>query len=83
MKYRDHRGGLSESMETVVELRDKDALIKHLQVCSRQCPTMPVIDATTVRIVPYVFDDRIGWDTHLVLLKEYGVLGYTDGPVDG
>jgi hypothetical protein len=38
------------------------------------------VDAAKVHVEPYVFDDRINWDTHLVTIDGYGVWGMTDGP---
>ena len=34
-----------------------------------------------VKVEPYGFDSRIGWDTHMVSLKKGGVLGFTNGPL--
>ncbi len=34
-------------------------------------------------VEPYGFDERINWQTHIVTLTGYGVLGYTDSPVAG
>jgi len=38
-------------------------------------------------IAPYGFDDRIGWDTHIVTALHAGeegtfVVGFTDGPLE-
>ena len=33
-------------------------------------------------VKPYIFDERINWDTHIVTLEGYGVLGFTDSPVN-
>jgi hypothetical protein len=40
------------------------------------------IDKTTVRVIPYCYDERIDWNTYMVMLDKYGVFGFTDGPVD-
>ncbi len=39
------------------------------------------IDWSGLTIAPYCFDDRIGWDTYIVTVPGYGVLGMTDGPL--
>lgn len=28
-----------------------------------------------------IYDERIGWHTYIVSLEDYGVLGFTDGPI--
>ena len=80
MKFREHRGGLGESMKTVVEVADFAALLTHMRKLAQPWPTMPPINATTVHIIPYLYDARIGWDTYLVRLDGYGPFGFTDGP---
>ncbi|MFZ2509085.1 MAG: hypothetical protein WAW79_11515 [Steroidobacteraceae bacterium] len=80
MQFREHRGSLDNSMETVVELADHAALMDHLRALAKPWPTFPPINEKTVSVVPYCRDERIGWDTHIVRLVGYGVLGYTDGP---
>lgn len=80
MKYREHRGGLSDSMATMVEVNGLQGLLWHLSKRAETYPSFPVVSEKTVHIEPYGFDDRIGWDTHIVTLDGYGVLGFTDGP---
>lgn len=72
MKFRYHRGSLDESMKTLVEVRDKTALAKHLGVPRR-----------SVKITPHGGPDfRIGWKaTFLVTIKSV-IIGVTDSNVD-
>lgn len=79
MKFREHRGDLAESMETVVELPDHAALLEHIRKLAEPWPTFPSVTAETVHIEPCGRDERIGWNTHIVTLDGYGVLGFTDG----
>jgi hypothetical protein len=59
MKYRDHRRGLKESMETMREIEPTiDALAVILKV-----------PPSTVTVEPYGYDHRIGWDTYLVAVE--------------
>jgi hypothetical protein len=81
MKFREHRGGLAESMQTVVEVADHAALLAHIRKLAELWPTFPPVNEKTVQIKPYGYDARIGWHTHIVTLDNYGVLGFTDGPV--
>jgi hypothetical protein len=88
MKYREHRGGLAESMATVIELADKAALIKYLRMSfdawNKQVPGLehnfPRIDDDTVKVEKYHYDERIKWDTHIVTIEKFGPVGFTDGP---
>lgn len=56
MKYRDHRGGLKESMETVREIEPTlDALAVVLKV-----------PPSAITVETYGYDERIDWHTFLV-----------------
>ena len=79
MKFREHRGGLAASMETVVWITNRDMLIEHIR--KLLAPFDIVVASEDVTIAPYGFDERIGWDTHIVTIKDHGVVGFTDGPV--
>jgi hypothetical protein len=57
--FRFHQGGLDQSMETIIEIRSFDHLLSHI----RSHWDVPI---SHLNIVPYCFDDRIGWDTHMV-----------------
>lgn len=81
MKFREHKGGLGESMETVVELADHQALLEHLRKLLEPWPSAPPVTEKTLFIKPHCFDQRNQWDTHIVFLAGYGVVGMTDGPV--
>ena len=81
MKFREHRSLLVDSMETVKEFDGKKDLIEHLQ---KDLDRWGVgkYDLSEITIEKYGngIDDRIGWDTYIVHLEGYGVLGFTDGP---
>lgn len=59
MLYRSHRGGLSESMKTVVEVNTIEELKDHIssKIGSK------VLD---IKIEYYTYDDRIKWETYIV-----------------
>lgn len=63
MLFRFHRGSLADSMQTVVEVADRAALLTLLQ------ETDPSITDDDLTSQPYGFDPRIDWDTHLVLVR--------------
>lgn len=75
-KYRDHRGNLSESMETVQEFETRDDLIDYLK---KELP-FPILDFR-LSIAEYIYDARINWSTYIVHIEGFGVVGFTDGPV--
>jgi len=79
MKYRQHKGMLADSMETVVELDATiEALVDHINdVYADVCP--PVSAANTT-VADYGYDGRINWNTHIVIGDGH-VCGFTDGPV--
>ncbi|HEV8364576.1 MAG TPA: hypothetical protein VGQ52_13760 [Gemmatimonadaceae bacterium] len=80
MKFREHRGMLVESMETTVDVPDRPALIKHLQNILQIYYIAMQPDDLTVE--PYGGTDaRTGWDTYIVIVRGFGVIGFTDGPV--
>lgn len=80
MKFREHRGGLNESMMTLVELPDRPALVAHVEKLLRPYYFQEV--DSRLRVDPYGRDTRIGWENlHIVILKGYGVVGFTDGPL--
>lgn len=71
MKYRDQRGGLKESMETVREIEPTiDALAVILKV-----------PPSAITVERYCYDKRINWDTYLVSVEGHAV-GYCNAFVD-
>lgn len=78
MKFREHKGHLDDSMKTVVDVTNREVLVKLLQ--SQLHPYGFVFGDEDLKVKPYCFDDRIGWDTYIVTIKGYGVAGFTDGP---
>lgn len=79
MKIRPAGGmSLAESMERVARVSDRAALVAYLaEHYAFWGPTQE-----NVSIEPYGFDDRIGWDTHLVCVDGKAAL-FTDGPLKG
>lgn len=78
MKFRQHRGGLSDSMKTQVELLDRAALLLYIQSILK--PWGRVVLDSTLHVQHYGYDDRIDWDNYIVTVDDWGVIGYTDGP---
>jgi len=79
MKFREHRGSYAHSMATIIEFENRDGLIA---ICRNILEPLHVeINSDLLQVLPYTHDDRNGWDTHIVRLAGYGVLGFTDGAV--
>jgi hypothetical protein len=78
MKYRDNRGSLSRSMDTVQEFKDRAELVAYLAEDLAHYG-VTVSDAD-VKVEPYLYDGRIDWDTYIVTVRGFGVAGFTDGP---
>jgi hypothetical protein len=85
MKFRLQRGGLDESMQTVVEIEPtKQAIANHynyvlngnVPMILRLKPYLP----QDFDVKPYGYDKRIGWDTYIVTTSD-GVVGFTDAAV--
>ncbi len=82
-KFREHRGGLAESMETVVEVETKADLAAHMR--SKLAPFGFNFEDADLMVKPYgenglpMHDERIGWDTYVVTIEGYGVAGFTNG----
>lgn len=63
--FRFHRGGLDESMETVTEVESFEHLMELIE-------TEMDLEISHCHIMPYVKDDRIDWNTHLVRIVAQG-----------
>jgi hypothetical protein len=74
VKFREHRGSLEESMATVVELESMDDL---RQRCRDLVTDAKLLDE--IRLVFLCYDSRVNWDTYIVFIPGYGVLGHTNG----
>jgi hypothetical protein len=72
MKYRHHRGGLKESMETVCDI---EPTIEALAVLLKSPPSKITVEKYGE------YDERIGWDTHIVCVDGRPV-GFTNAFVE-
>lgn len=79
VKFREHRALLAESMATVVEVVDLKDLLERINKDLGRCGA--AITEEQLKIEPYGYDNRIGWNTHIVTAAGYGVFGFTDGPL--
>ncbi len=75
MKVREHRGSLSASLATTVEIDSTmDALHEHIK--KTWAPFNR--NVALIKVTSQGFDHRIGWDSHIIEVTGYGVFGYCD-----
>lgn len=76
MRVREHRGTLIESLKTVRQIpATKEDLADHIN----SIMNFPVkFGPGSITIVKQGVDDRIGWDSHLIVVEGLGVFGYCD-----
>ena len=81
MKLRERRGSLEDSLSTSIEIPNTmEALIAALKD-SIQSPKV-VITKETVHVEWYAYDHRLDTrDVWIVIIKDYGVYGFTDSDV--
>jgi len=74
-EFRFHRGGLQESMDTRVNVRNIDDLVN---VINKEFTYGPKITKDEITIEPYGNDKRIAWHTHIVI-GPHGVIVFMNG----
>lgn len=86
MKYfREHRESLEASMKTKVpcaNLKELATIVREMlgKIVGSPAYLKSIEEfACLLEIKPYCIDNRIGWDTHIVHLPGYGVIGFVDG----
>ncbi|ARV77358.1 hypothetical protein FDI21_gp189 [Pseudomonas phage Noxifer] len=79
MKVRPHRRLLDEAMAEVKEIEPTMVALK--KWADESFGGMQPPDLSELKCEPYGYDDRIKWNTYIVHLEGWGVLGFTDGPV--
>lgn len=69
-------------MKEVKQFSSKAELIEEAQETYKGFIPADVITASRIKIEPYGFDERIGWDTHIVTVEGIGPLGFIDRMVN-
>lgn len=79
MLFREHRGGLDDSMKTIIVFHTRTELSRHLVHLFPHLMTSGAI----IEARPYGGDDdRIGWkDVHILIANPGGPVGFIDGPL--
>lgn len=80
MLYRDRRGTLVDSMKTVKEVNTLEELKRYFNEDLWHFYK----EVEEIKIMPYEYDKRIDWDTHIVIVKlkgedQFWVMGFTNG----
>ena len=80
MKFRQHRGSLSESMETTTEVNSIDDIIEIQNKAYSWCGK----EVAEIKFTYCDFDERINWNTYYVLQRfkgseDFVVAGMSDG----
>lgn len=78
IKYRDHRGSLDDSMATTRVFRTKKEFYDYIRESILPFKFKP--DGLICKW--YAWDKRIKWNTYIVSLDGYGVLGMADGDIN-
>lgn len=81
MKLRKRLIPFEASMATVIDIEPTvEAIITEIM---KTFPNIPVsVTDKTVHVVPYGYDGKSGWNTYSVSIDDWGVYGFTDGPLN-
>lgn len=80
IRYRNHRGGLEESMYTTRFFNNGEEVKAHIRAALAGWE----VDTAVIEATFYARDKRIDWpESWIVTIPNYGVVGWTDGPIDG
>jgi hypothetical protein len=80
MKFREHKGSLSDAMDTVVEVNS----ISDIAAIINKSWDYFGKKVEQIQIEYYTYDERINWETFIVTYRLFGeeqfyVAGFTDG----
>lgn len=73
VKFRFHKGGLAESMQTAIDVKSKGDIAKAFNDKFNAC-----ILASDLECSYYAYDERIKWDTYLVTHRG-SAIGFANG----
>jgi hypothetical protein len=80
--FRPQRELLCDAMKEVEQFNSKQELIEKLQAELDIFDQKHDCKQISIEKYGHGIDERIGWDTYIVCLPGFGVLGFTNGPVD-
>lgn len=78
MRVREVRKDVWRSLATAVRIRNRSHLVRHISVKLRKDGAQ--IPDDLIHVTPYGYDDRIGWNDHIIVVEGFGVFGFADAP---
>jgi hypothetical protein len=78
MRIRENRPTIQDSLSTTLEVEGRGQMLQH--IFDTLGKKGVVVTDEMVHVTPYGFDDRTGWDEHIIVVERFGVFGFTDGP---
>lgn len=72
-EFRFHKPTLEESLETLIEVDNKENLC---EIINKKLKLNNQVNVDDIEIEYYTFDERIKWETYIVKLKNYGIIGF-------
>jgi hypothetical protein len=78
MRIRENRPTIDDSLSTTLEVAGREQMIRH--IFDTLGKKGVVVTDEMVHLSHYGFDDRTGWDEHIIVVERFGVFGFTDGP---
>jgi hypothetical protein len=78
MRIRENRSTIQDSLATTLEVEGREQMVRH--IFDRLGEKGVVVTDEMIHVTPYGFDDRTGWDEHIIVVERFGVFGFTDGP---
>jgi hypothetical protein len=81
MQFREHSDTIAESIQTIVTLKDRQALVEHCQTLLTPLGFRFEPDTLTLTYYSDMPDTRVGWEqTYIVIIEGHGVIGFSDSP---
>jgi hypothetical protein len=78
MRIRENRPTIDDSLSTTQEVEGREQMIRH--IFDTLGKKGVIVTDEMVHLSHYGFDDRTGWDEHIIVVDRFGVFGFTDGP---
>ncbi len=78
MRIRENRPSIKDSISTTLEVEGREQMVRH--IFDTLGKKGVVVTDEMVHVSHYGFDDRTGWDEHIIVVDRFGVFGFTDAP---
>lgn len=81
MKIRQHRVPYRESMATTLEVEPTKAAILRTILSSGTVDLPEGLTKDDIFVERYAYDPCNGWNAYSVVIRNWGLYGFTDGPL--